>query len=69
MKAAVPGQLLAPHFPLTSSQTGNELTLFLLFRWRAAGGLVAGLLGDRDGCDDAGLTPQPSLFILLLHVL
>lgn len=69
MKVTIPVQLLTPHLYLTSRQTCNELTLFFLFRWRAASGLVAGLLSNGDGCDDAGLTPQSPLFVLLLHVL
>ena len=44
-------------------------TFFLLLRRRAARGLVAGLLSHRDGRDDAGLSTQTPLLLLLLQVL
>lgn len=43
-------------------------TFFLLLRWGAARGLVASLLDYGDGGDDAGLTAQPPLLLLLLQV-
>lgn len=43
---------------------------FLLLLWRrTAGGLIAGLLRDGDGGDDAGLPAQTPLLLLLLQVL
>lgn len=44
-------------------------TFLLLLRWRAARGLVAGLLSHGDGRDDARLAAQTALFLLLLQVL
>lgn len=44
-------------------------TFFLLLRRGATSGLVAGLLDDGDGGDDASLAAQTPLLLLLLQVL